>query len=368
MYQKSYKEKFIIGRGNYGVASLVTEKSTNKDYVAKKISLSSLSTYELKNCQLEAKLLEGLVHPNIVNYKETIIEPGQLIIVMEYCQGGDLSQLIKSHKDSRSFFPEEQVSVWMVQLLSALKYLEEKRVIHRDIKSSNVYLTNDGNLKLGDFGIAKMLSCTSDVARTVVGTPYYMSPEVCENKPYSCKSDIWSLGCLFYELAALRHPFTGNSFLALVMSILKEEPQQLPVLYSEEFRGIVAKMLSKDAKVRSSASEILQNPYFSSICENVDYEYEVSESNSSDEVILCSNTDNFAVSSMNPMDLVNSENDVSGDWVDFSHTAIPTFTPDMEVIGSNVFKMSMCFENSQVKVKVLEEGEYEEDFESVHYI
>ena len=81
----------------------------------------------------------------------------------------------------------------MIQLLESLKYLNEKKVIHRDIKSSNVYLTVDGNLKLGDFGIAKVLSCTSDVAKTVVGTPYYMSPEVCENKPYTSKSDIWSL-------------------------------------------------------------------------------------------------------------------------------------------------------------------------------
>lgn len=370
MYQKSYKEKFAIGRGNFGVALLVTEKSTNKDYVAKKILLGSLSSYEIKNCQLEAKLLENLSHPNIVNYKETFVEPGQLIIIMEYCQGGDLSQLIKSHKESRSFFPEEQISLWMTELLSALRYLEEKRIIHRDIKSSNVYLTSDGNLKLGDFGIAKILSCTSDVAKTVVGTPYYMSPEVCENKPYSYKSDIWSLGCLFYELAALRYPFTGNSLLALVMSILKEQPQILPALYSEDLKVIVDKMLSKDANMRPSASQLLQNVYFSVNCENddcegIDCEFEVS-SNSNDDVILRSGSGCYGISSVNPLDLVNSGDDVSSEWVELNRDSIPMFTPDVNVEQSNMFKMSKCFEHD--KEKELEEGEYEEDFESVGFI
>lgn len=369
MYQKSYKEKFAIGRGNFGVALLVTEKSSNKDYVAKKISLGSLSSYEIKNCQLEAKLLENLCHPNIVKYKESLVEPGQLIIIMEYCQGGDLSQLIKSHKESRSFFPEEQISLWMAQLLSALKYLEEKRIIHRDIKSSNVYLTSDGNLKLGDFGIAKILSCTSDVAKTVVGTPYYMSPEVCENKPYSCKSDIWSLGCLFYELASLRYPFTGNSLLALVMSILKDQPQVLPAMYSEDLKRIVDRMLSKDANVRPSAGNVLQNAYFASNCEGVNYEsieceFEISD-NSNDEVNLGISAEGFGISSVNPLELVNAGDDGSADWVEGERDSIPIFTPDVGVTQSNIFKMSRCFENCEDKEKDLEEGEYEEDFESV---
>jgi NIMA (never in mitosis gene a)-related kinase len=370
MYQKIYKEKYVIGRGNFGVATLVTEKSTQTDYIAKKISLSSLSDYELKCCQLEAKLLESLNHSCIVKYKETILEQGQLIIIMEYCPGGDLSQLIKSHKDSRSFFPEDQISQWMTQMLSALRYLEERRVIHRDIKSSNVYLTEDGNLKLGDFGIATILTCTSDVAKTVVGTPYYMSPEVCENKPYTCKSDIWSLGCLFYELAALRHPFTGTSFLALVMSILKDDPSELPAVYSKEFKLIVKMMLEKSPENRLSSAALLKLEYFEKEekMEEV-YEYEVSLSSEEDDCVQMSlNTDCFGISLVNPLDLVNSNGEASGEFIDYSQSAIPTFTPDVEVIESNVFRTSRCFDTNIEKSKTNEEEEYEDDFESVIWI
>lgn len=367
MYKKNYKEKYVIGRGNFGVATLVTERDSQKDFIAKKIALGSLSDYELKCCQLEAKLLESLDHGNIVKYKGTILEDGQLIIVMEYCPGGDLSQLIKTHKESRSFFPEDQIALWMTQLISALRYLEERRVIHRDIKSSNVYLTEDGNLKLGDFGIAKILSCTSDVAKTVVGTPYYMSPEVCENKPYSCKSDIWSLGCLFYELASLRHPFNGTSFLALVMSILKEDPPELPSCYSKDFKDIVAKMLAKDPHKRPSPQELLKLEFFTGI-EVVEeaYDYDLSD-DSQDDVILYSGTDQLEISLVNPLDLVNTNVEFSTELVELSQTDIPTFTPDVDVIKSNLFRTSKCFEATQEKDPDSEqyEDDYEDDFESV---
>ena len=108
-YKNLYKEKGIVGRGNFGVATLVNEKSSGTSFIAKKIALGSLSEYELKSCQLEAKLLESLKHPNIVNYKGSYLEPGQLIIVMEYCPGGDLSQLVKTHKQLNSYFPESQI-------------------------------------------------------------------------------------------------------------------------------------------------------------------------------------------------------------------------------------------------------------------
>lgn len=381
-YKKIYKEKGVIGRGNFGVATIVVEKSTGIEYVAKKITQASLNEYEIKQCQLEARLLQSLDHQHIVKYKETFSEPGMMIIIMEYCRGGDLSQLIRTHIQHRSYFPETQIRDWMFQLLSALQYLDSKYVIHRDIKSSNVYLTETGELKLGDFGIAKVLSSTSDVAKTLVGTPYYLSPEVCENRPYCRKSDIWSLGVLFYELTALRHPFTGTSFLALVMNILKETPPEMPGNYSNEMKQIIITMLTKDMKIRPSAKDILKMKYFnktedsndySDDLENeADYEVSASEESSSEEIQSFVNTDMLGVSGINPLDLVNTEifgNSSASN--DLNYDAIPTFTPDVQINEKNIFLSSAVMKNANKAVhdKVNnDEDEYEDDFDSVRNI
>lgn len=105
--------------------------------------------------------------------------------------------------------------------------------MHRDIKASNIYLTGNNTVKVGDFGISKVLENTGDLASTVVGTPYYMSPEVCENKPYTNKSDIWSLGCLLYELCMLKHAFTADNLLGLVFKIVRDKIEPIPKCYSQ---------------------------------------------------------------------------------------------------------------------------------------
>jgi len=103
-----------------------------------------------------------------------------------------------------------------------LQYIHHKRILHRDIKTSNIFLTSNGTVKIGDFGISKVLENTLDQASTVVGTPYYMSPEVCENKPYTFKSDVWALGCVLYELCTLKHAFDANNLLGLIFKIMRE--------------------------------------------------------------------------------------------------------------------------------------------------
>ena len=212
--------------------------------MAKKIALGNLNEKEQKAAQLEvgvtqATVLQKLRHPNIVGYKESFIDEGELIIIMEYCEGGDLAHQVKLHKDRNEMIPEAQIMSWFAQLCLALHFVHEKKVMHRDIKTSNVYLTRSGMVKLGDFGIAKVLENTADVAMTVVGTPYYMSPEVVENKPYSAKSDVWALGCILYELCTLKHAFVADNLLGLVFKILREKYEQIPSVYSQEISTLI---------------------------------------------------------------------------------------------------------------------------------
>lgn len=139
---------------------------------------------------------------------------------MEYCEVGDLAYHIKEKKKSGEMFTEEEILNWFIQICIALEYIHGRKILHRDVKSQNIFLTNNNTVKLGDFGISKLLESTNEAAMTVVGTPYYMSPEVCENKPYTFKSDVWALGCVLYELCTLQHAFSASNLLGLVYKIV----------------------------------------------------------------------------------------------------------------------------------------------------
>ncbi len=139
---------------------------------------------------------------------------------MEYCEVGDLASHIKQKAKKGETFTEEEILNWFIQICIALDYIHGRKILHRDIKSQNIFLTTNHTVKLGDFGISKLLESTNEAAMTVVGTPYYMSPEVCENKPYTFKSDVWALGCVLYELCTLQHAFSASNLLGLVYKIV----------------------------------------------------------------------------------------------------------------------------------------------------
>lgn len=177
-----------------------------------------MSEEERKETLREAKILEVLNHPNITRFREVYkTKKGKLCIVMDYCDGGDLQTKVKNQYKLRTssgkpqYFDENEVLNWFTQICLALKHVHDKKILHRDLKSQNLFLTKRGILKLGDFGIARVLSNTKSKAKTVVGTPYYLSPEIIRNEGYSFKSDIWSLGVLLYEMAALQPPFNAQS-------------------------------------------------------------------------------------------------------------------------------------------------------------
>ena len=150
---------------------------------------------------------------------------------------------------------------WFVQLCLALEYIHKRRILHRDLKSQNVFLTRNNTLKLGDFGISTVLTSVNNFALSVQGTPYYMSPEICQSKPYNYTSDVWSLGCILYELCTLQHAFSGENLLGLVFKIVQDKQGPLPDMYSQDLKDLVSKLLVKDEKKRPQVIDILRMPY-----------------------------------------------------------------------------------------------------------
>ncbi len=146
---------------------------------------------------------------------------------------------------------------WFTQMALALKHCHDRKLLHRDLKSQNVFLTSKNYVKLGDFGIAKVLEHTSDKANTVVGTPYYLSPEIVQGQPYSFASDVWSLGVILYEMCALRPPFLATNLPALGLKIIKGTYPPIPSQYSRELRQLVTRLLSLNPIKRPTVNQIL---------------------------------------------------------------------------------------------------------------
>uniref|UniRef100_A0A3P9AY78 non-specific serine/threonine protein kinase n=1 Tax=Maylandia zebra TaxID=106582 RepID=A0A3P9AY78_9CICH len=210
-----YEKVKKIGEGSFGKAILVKSKDRGHQYVIKEIGISGMSSKERQESRKEVAVLANMsVHPNIVQYKESFEEGGCLYIVMDYCEGGDLFKKINSQKGV--LFSEAQILDWFVQICLALKHVHDRKILHRDIKSQNIFLTKE----FGEFGIARVLNSTVELARTCIGTPYYLSPEICENKPYNNKSDIWALGCVLYEMCTLKHAFEAGNMKNLVLNPL----------------------------------------------------------------------------------------------------------------------------------------------------
>ncbi|XP_043369294.1 serine/threonine-protein kinase Nek1 isoform X10 [Dermochelys coriacea] len=253
-------EKYIkvhkIGEGSFGKAILVKAKENSRQYVIKEINISKMSNKEREESRREVAVLANMKHPNIVLYRESFEENGSLYIVMDYCEGGDLFRRINAQKGI--LFSEDQIMDWFVQICLALKHVHDRKILHRDIKSQNIFLTKDGTIQLGDFGIARVLNSTVELARTCIGTPYYLSPEICQNKPYNNKSDIWALGCVLYEMCTLKHAFEAGNMKNLVLKIISGSFPPVSLHYSYDLRNLLSQLFKRNPRDRPSVSSILE--------------------------------------------------------------------------------------------------------------
>ncbi len=249
-----------IGQGSFGIVNLCrsTDKSDADSYVVKEIDMGQMCDAERQSALPEADVLSTLRdHQFVVKCFESFMQDNTLFIVMEYCDGGDLAQRIQETKQAGSMLEEKQILTWFVQMALALQYIHGLNILHRDLKSQNIFLTGSGEAKIGDFGISKVLNSDTELAQTVIGTPYYLSPEICEGRPYSKSSDIWSLGCILYELVTLRRAFTGKNLPNLVMKILRGKYPPIPKRYSGDLKKLITAMLQQNPNHRPSVEDIL---------------------------------------------------------------------------------------------------------------
>ncbi|KFU90145.1 Serine/threonine-protein kinase Nek5 [Chaetura pelagica] len=252
-----------IGEGSFGKIFLAKGKEDNEKCVIKEINFTKVNQQNLDGkeaSQKEVILLAKMKHANIVTFYASLQEKNKLYIVMEYCDGGDLMQRINMQQGV--LFDEDQILSWFVQISLGLKHIHDKKILHRDVKAQNIFLSNNGKVaKLGDFGIARQLNSTMEFAHTCVGTPYYLSPEICENRPYNNKTDIWSLGCVLYELCALKHPFEGSSLHQLVMKICRGRFHPVSPKYSYDLRILICQLFKVSPRDRPSINSILRKPF-----------------------------------------------------------------------------------------------------------
>eukprot|EP00929_Paragymnodinium_shiwhaense_P100938 TRINITY_DN63642_c0_g1_i1.p1 TRINITY_DN63642_c0_g1~~TRINITY_DN63642_c0_g1_i1.p1 ORF type:complete len:994 (+),score=152.25 TRINITY_DN63642_c0_g1_i1:125-3106(+) len=236
-------------------------------HVIKQVDLAGISPEKRKETLNEVEVLRRLSHPNIVAYSGAFLENATLHIVMEFADGGDLAGAIKAVRDqvdanpAAQRFDEDDVLSALAQCVLGLQHMHKQRILHRDIKGQNIFLTKSGTAKLGDFGIAKIFEQNEQSqAKTTIGTPSYLAPEVCDNRPYGGKADIWSMGVVLYELLALRQPFQAYNVAALLLKVLTAEPEPLSEQYCGELRELAMQMLRKAPEERPTVDGILNVP------------------------------------------------------------------------------------------------------------
>ena len=248
-----------LGEGAYSTVYKVKRNIDNNIYALKKVKLLNLSEKEKQNSLNEVRLLASIKSNYVISYKEAFFDEkdSTLGIVMEFANGGDLYQKIVEHKKTATFFEETDIWRIFIQLVKGLKALHDLKILHRDLKSANVFLLKDGTAKLGDLNVSKV--ARRGLGYTQTGTPYYASPEVWKDQPYDNKSDIWSLGCVLYEMITLRPPFRAQNMEGLYNKVIKGQLSRIPERFSNELYEIVKLLIQVNSDLRPSCDDILKN-------------------------------------------------------------------------------------------------------------
>ncbi|XP_067299091.1 serine/threonine-protein kinase Nek1-like [Pseudorasbora parva] len=206
-----------------------------------------------------SNFIQQLNHPHIVGHKEIIRDGDCLYLVLEHCEGGDLSQKIKHKMEGTLTFSETEIVDWTVKICKALKHLHDQKILHKHLQPKSIFFTACGAVRLGEFGEINEWSTDAITAETEALS--YTAPENLRGKPYDEKSEIWSLGCVIYEMCMLKRAFTGESTVEIISQILTGSYEALPETFSEDLHQLVKDTLQIDPATRPSVSEISMRPF-----------------------------------------------------------------------------------------------------------
>merc|ERR1719201_3259764 len=250
-----------LGKGKFSIVYMAKRLTDNAMCALKKINIFDMMVpKQREKCLKEVRLLQSLDHPNIVKLKDSFIDNNELLIIVEWAEKGDLKRLIRRAASMDIHFKDTEMWEYSRQLASALDHMHQKRIMHRDLKPANIFVSMDGSLKLGDLGLGRFFSSQTLEAFSKVGTPLYMSPEVLRGAGYDMRSDVWSLGCVFYELCVCRSPFKhpekNMSLYDLFLAISKGTYDPLPEGFSSDLRETVDGMLTLEVGKRMSMEEV----------------------------------------------------------------------------------------------------------------
>jgi len=249
----------FLGKGTFGAVYQAKREEDGKIYAIKKVDTRRMGAKDRAEAVNEIRVLASIVGPHVITFHEAFVEADILYIVTEFATHGDLFGFLNNAK-RRGQLAESTIWTLFIQMCLGVQTLHEKNILHRDLKGANVFMCANNFVKLGDLGVSKVLKHQDALARTQVGTPYYVAPEIWRNRPYNSKCDIWSLGCMLYELCTFRPPFEAQSMEGLARNIMKGKFSPIPPGYSKDLQAVVARMLVVDPERRSSIEEILALP------------------------------------------------------------------------------------------------------------
>ena len=247
-----------IGRGSFSTVYKVKCKIDNYIYAMKEVNLPNLNQKEIDNSFNEVQILSKIKSEYIISYIDSFSQNGKLYLITEYAEFGDMQEIIKKKQQTKDYFNENHlIKIWK-QIIKGILVLHKNHILHRDLKSANIFIIDEKieKIKIGDLNVCRVIN-EEKLKHTQTGTPYYSSPEIWNNKPYDFKSDIWSLGCLFFEMATFNLPFKGESMKEIYDKIEQCIIPKIPPHYSKNIKIIIQMCLRYNDKLRPSAEELI---------------------------------------------------------------------------------------------------------------